>query len=184
EAVNLLEDPLVEGVRPRVDQVREDLGRLLRDPNQVLPVDRDDSVAPRPFALRDQDRRLPVASEEVLDETAVDHVAPVQDQEWPLEVGSGLGHAVRRAELLLLRDVRDACVERLSVLEMRLYSLAAVPDDEDQIPYAVFDQGLDGGLEERAISDRDHDLRDRRREGSHAGALSGRQDDGLHRSVT
>src|SRR5216117_1897126 len=31
---------------------------------------------------------------------------------------------------------------------------------------------------------RSHDLRDRRREGSHAGAFSGGQDDGLHRSVT
>ncbi|TLZ88535.1 MAG: hypothetical protein E6K00_03225 [Methanobacteriota archaeon] len=184
EAVDLLEDPLVEGVRPRVGQVRDDLGRLLRDPDQVLPFDRDDSVAPRPFALCDQDRRLPVASEQVLDETAVDHVAPVQDEERALEVGPGLRHAVRRAELLLLRDVRDAGVERLSVLEMRLDSLAPITDDEDQIPYAVFDQGLDGGLEEGPISDRDHDLRDRRREGSHAGAFSGGQDDGLHRSVT
>src|SRR5205823_6094636 len=111
-------------------------------------------------------------------ETALDHVAPVQDEERALEVGPGLRHAVRRAELLLLRDVRDAGVERLSVLEVGLNPLAPITDDENQVPYPVLDQGLDDGLEERPVPDRDHDLRDRRGEGSHAGALSGGQDDG------
>src|SRR5437016_11168002 len=92
EAVDLLEDPLVEGVRPRVDQVRDDLGRLLRYPDQVLSFDRDDSVAPWPCALCDQDRRLPVACEQVLDETAVAYFVSVQYEDRARNVGPVLLH--------------------------------------------------------------------------------------------
>src|SRR5438552_3292266 len=180
EPIDLLEDPLVERMRAGVDEVRDHLDRLLRDRDEPVPFDRGDAVGSRPLTLRDQDRGLSAAPEEVLDEPPVDELAPVQDEERSVQGGPGPGDGVGGAQLLRLRYVRDAGVERLAVLEMGLDSLAPISDDEDEVPHPVLDEGLDRGLEERSVADGDHDLWDRGGEGAHARSLAGRKDDRLH----
>src|SRR5438132_1295871 len=141
----------------------------------VIATSRSPSTVATPY-----DRGLSAAPEEVLDEPPVDEVAPVQDEERSVQVGPGLGDGVGGAQLLRLRYVRDAGVERLAVLEMGLDSLAPISDDEDEVPHPVLDEGLDRGLEERSVADGDHDLWDRGGEGAHARSLAGRKDDRLH----
>ena len=183
EALDFVEDSSVEGVRPRVDQVRDDLGRFLRDRDERFAIDRDDAVALGSLALRDEDRRSR-GGEQILDEAPVDHVAPVQHDERILEVPAGLPDPVRRSQLLRLGDVGDVTPERLPVLEVGLDALPTIAHDEDEVPHAVLGQSLDDVLQERAVPQRDHDLRDRRREGAHPGALSRGEDDGLHARCT
>src|SRR5207244_174417 len=170
--------------RPLVDQVRDDLGRFLLDRDQFFASDGHDPVALGALALRDEHGRLRGGGEEVLDETGVDHVAAIQDDERILEVSASFPDRVGRSELLRLGNVRDVGAERLAVLEVRLDALPTISDDKDEVPHAVLREGLDDVLQEGAIPQGDHDLRDRRREGTHPGALSRGEDDGLHARCT
>src|SRR5207247_595614 len=144
---------------PGVDEVRGHLRWLLRDRDEVLPLDGDDAVASGPLALRDDHRRLVADRQKVLDETTVDHVAPVEDEERLLEVRPGLLHRMGGPKLFRLRDVRDACAERLAVLEVSLDSLASIADDEHEVVDTVLDERLDDVFEEGSVPDGDHDLR-------------------------
>src|SRR6266581_1682911 len=95
-------------------------------------------------------------------------------------ISAGFPDRVGRSELLRLRDVGDVGSERLPVLEVRLDALPTIADDEDEVPHAVLGEGLDDVLQEGAVPHGDHDLGDRGGEGTHPGALSRGEDDGLH----
>src|SRR5206468_8126602 len=110
------EEPRVECVRPGVDPIRDDLRRLLRDRDEILPLGRYHAVALRALALRDEDGRSRGGAEQVLDEAAVDHVAAIQDDERVLEMRAGFPDRVGRAELFRLRDVGDVSAEGLPIL--------------------------------------------------------------------
>src|SRR6267143_6053922 len=151
QAFDFLEHPFVEDVCPGVDEVRDDLGRFLRDRNEVLPLDRDDAVAAGPLALCNDDPWLVAGRQKVLDEATVDHIAPVEDEERLLEVRPGLLHRMGGPELFRLRDVRDVSVERLAVLEVSLDSLAAIADDEYEVADTVLNERLDHVFEEGSV---------------------------------
>src|SRR5437899_8268219 len=141
-------------------------------------------VALGPLALRDEHGRFRGGGEEVLDETRVDHVAAIEDDERILEMPAGFPDRVGRSELFRLRDVGDVGSERLPVLEVRLDALPTVSDDEDEVPHAVLGEGLDDVLQEGPVPHGDQDLRDRGGEGTHPGALARGEDDGLHARCT
>src|SRR2546426_750716 len=184
EPFDLVEDPGVEDVGPGVDEVRDDLGRLLRDRHEHFAAGRDDAITLRPFALRDEHRGFRRRGEEVFDEPPVDHVAPVEDDERVLEVSAGFPDCMGGSELFRLCDVSNVGPERLPVLEVRLDPLPPIPDNEDQVAHAVLGEGLHDVLQEGAVPHGDHDFRDRRGEGTHPGAFPRGEDDSLHARCT
>src|SRR3989475_783782 len=184
EPFDLVEDPGVEDVGPGVDEVRDDLGRLLRDRHELFAADRDDAITLGSFALGDEHRGFRRRGEEVFDEPLVDHVAPVEDDERVLEVSAGFPYCMGGPELFRLCDVSDVGHERLPVLEVRLDPLPPIPDNEDQVAHPVVGEGLHDVFQEGAVPHGDHDLRDGCGEGTHPGAFPRGEDDSLHARCT
>ena len=180
EALDDLEDGIVERVRPRVDQVPYGFTGLLHDPRDPVPREEDDPVRRGGFALRDENARRGPSGDEVGDRLAVDEVASVHHEERALELPAGPQEAVGGAELLVLDRILDSRAELLALLEVAHDPLAAVSDDEDHLVDPLVDERAHDMLEDGPVPDGDHHLRLGGREGAHTGSLPGGENDGLH----
>src|SRR2546425_8036406 len=176
-------DVLVEDVDARVDQVRLRPAGLLLQAGHLAIVHLDDPERLRVGDLREGDHGsadLPVMGDHRGERLARnDHVA-VHAEEGAGDVGPHASDRMGGAETLRLFLVGDRETERLAVPEALSDSMALPADEDGHLRDARRTQRLQRVSEKWLAGDRKKGLREIGREGTHPGALSGREDHGLH----
>src|SRR5881628_3419303 len=167
----------------RVDEVRFRPTRFLLHTGHLAVVHLDDAECLRVGDLRQGDHGsadLPVVGDHRGERRAGDHDIAVHAQEGAGDVGPHASDRMGGPEPLRLFLVRDRETEGFAVPQALADPMALPADEDGHLRDARGAQRLQRVPEKWLAGHRKKGLRKIGREGTHPGALSGREDHGLH----
>src|SRR2546425_364275 len=176
-------DVLVEGVDARVDQVRLRPTRFLLEVGYLSVIHLDHAERPGIRDLRERNHwsaDLPVVGDQCRERFPRNHHVAVHAQERAVHVRPHASDRMGGPEPLRLFLVRDREAEGLSVSETLADPVALPADEDGHLRNPRGSERLQRVAEKRLSGHREKGLRKIGREGTHPGALSGREDHGLH----